>query len=81
MWTNSDKNEKAFTSAIIALILFCIFEPFLIFWLGYFCGWLAKIFIGSHLVEGLNLLHISNESSFLIANMMPKSTFPRDRTE
>jgi hypothetical protein len=61
MWTNSDKNEKAFTSAIIALILFCIFEPFLIFWLGYFCGWLAKIFIGSHLVEGLNLLHISIE--------------------
>lgn len=67
MWTDSEK--KTVISAIIVLILACIFEPFLTFWLGYFCGWLAKIFIGSRLVEGLNLLHISIE-----ANQIPLFT-------
>jgi hypothetical protein len=47
--------------AIIAIIIMFILEPFLIFWISYFGGWLAKLMIGSHLIKGLNLLHIAIE--------------------
>lgn len=65
----TDKEKSAVVGAIVAVVIIFILEPFLTFWLGYFCGWLAKIFIGSRLVEGLNLLHISIE-----ANQIPLFT-------
>lgn len=59
--TKSEPSGGEIAGTIIALILICIFEPFIVFWLSYFGGWLAKLMVGSHLVEGLKLIHISIE--------------------
>ena len=45
--------------AVLLLILIIIFEPFLLFWLGYFSGWLAKIFIGKYIVAWFGLFGIT----------------------
>ena len=44
--------------AIALIILAVIIEPFLVFWLCYFSGWIAKITIGKTLVRALELLGI-----------------------
>ena len=59
--TKSEPSWSEIIGAIIALIIIFIFEPFIVFWLCYFSGWLAKLMIGSHLVEGLKLVHLSIE--------------------
>lgn len=41
---------------VAIIILLVIFSSAITFGLGYFGGWLAKITIGSKLIEGLNLL-------------------------
>ena len=41
-----------------AIILALFIEPFLIFWLCYFGGWIAKIVIGKWIIAGLALLNI-----------------------
>ena len=57
--TKSEPSWGEIIGAIIAVIIIFIFEPFIVFWFGYFGGWLAKLMVGSHLVEGLKLIHIS----------------------
>lgn len=59
--TKSEPSWSEIIGAIIALIIVFIFEPFIVFWCSYFGGWLAKLMVGSHLVEGLKLIHISVE--------------------
>lgn len=58
--------------AVLLLILIIIFEPFLLFWLGYFAGWLAKIFIGKYIVAwfGLFGITLSLESIPLFAGVV-----------
>ena len=46
--------------AILGLLVLAIFiEPFLLFWLGYFSGWIAKLIIGKYIVAGFALLGIT----------------------
>lgn len=40
---------------IVLLIVFVVFYPFLLFWLGYFSGWIAKLIIGAKLAAALNM--------------------------
>ena len=46
--------------AIVGIITFfvagIIIEPALLFWLGYFSGWLAKLVIGTKLVTAINMV-------------------------
>lgn len=48
-----------FMGAIFLIIALIFIEPWLIFWLCYFSGWLAKILIGKYLIAGFNLFNIS----------------------
>lgn len=59
--TKSEPSEGKIIGVVVALIIVFIFEPFIVFWCSYFGGWLAKLMVGSHLVEGLKLIHISVE--------------------
>lgn len=43
---------------ILIVIALMLFAPFLTFWLCYFCGWIAKITIGSLLCQSLSLIGI-----------------------
>lgn len=53
-------NKVTIRLGAIGIIVFSIFFlPWLDFWLAYFGGWIAKIIIGTYLVEGLNYLHIN----------------------
>lgn len=38
--------------ALVAVII--ILEPLLVFWLGYFSGWLTKIMVGTQVCSALN---------------------------
>ena len=58
---DNTSTKSKIIGSIIAIIIMFIFEPFFIFWVSYFGGWLAKLMVGSHLVEGLKLIHISIE--------------------
>ena len=40
---------------IAFLIVIIIIQPALLFWLGYFSGWLAKLVIGTKLVTAINM--------------------------
>lgn len=55
---NKEENNTILT-IIAIIIIYLIIEPFLIFWVSYFVGWLSKIFIGKYIVAGFELLHIS----------------------
>lgn len=55
--TNID-SKTAIVGVIIFIILGILLEPFLIFWLGYFTGWIAKITIGTYLVKGFHTFYI-----------------------
>ena len=41
---------------IAFLIVVIILQPALLFWLGYFSGWLAKLIIGTKLVTAINMV-------------------------
>lgn len=41
---------------ILAIVVIIIIEPFLLFWIGYFSGWLAKLVVGRKLALALNTL-------------------------
>ena len=62
MKNNDDLFEGFFVGigVIVGFILICILQPILVFWFSYFLGWLAKLFIGKHLVIGLNTLFNTN---------------------
>lgn len=65
------KEELSLGGAIgmlIFLIVFLIFFPALLFWVGYFSGWLAKITIGTKLAAALNMTF---HTSWFTAEMLP----------
>ena len=41
---------------IAFLVVVLILQPALLFWLGYFSGWLAKLIIGTKLVAAINMV-------------------------
>ena len=49
-------------------IVFYLFYPFLLFWVGYFSGWLAKLIIGTKLAAALN---IAFHTTWFTAEMLP----------
>ena len=54
----SRKNDSgwAIVGVIAFLIVVIIIQPALLFWLGYFSGWLAKLIIGTKLVTAINMI-------------------------
>lgn len=46
----------ALVGIIAFLVVVIIIEPALLFWLGYFSGWLAKLVIGTKLVTAINMV-------------------------
>ena len=54
---------------IIVLLIICVvFYPFLLFWLGYFSGWIAKLVIGTKLAAALNMAF---HTTWFTAEMLP----------
>ena len=57
--------------AIVGIITFFfvlfIIEPALLFWLGYFSGWLANLVIGTKLVTAINMVF----GTAFTADMLP----------
>ena len=41
-----------------SIILLIFIEPFLVFWLCYFSGWIAKITIGKWIIAGFAIFNI-----------------------
>ena len=52
---------------IAFFIVAIIIEPALLFWLGYFSGWLAKLVIGTKLVTAINMVF----GTAFTADMLP----------
>lgn len=52
---------------IAFIIVVIIIEPALLFWLGYFSGWLAKLIIGTKLVTAINMVF----GTAFTADMLP----------
>ena len=52
---------------IVFIIVGIIIEPALLFWLGYFSGWLAKLIIGTKLVTAINMVF----GTAFTADMLP----------
>ena len=52
---------------IAFLIVVIIIKPALLFWLGYFSGWLAKLVIGTKLVTAINMVF----GTTFTADMLP----------
>ena len=50
------KGAPAIIGLIISIIALIILYPWIVFWVAYFCGWIAKLVIGKYLVEGFALL-------------------------
>ena len=46
----------AIVGVIAFFVVVIIIEPALLFWLGYFSGWLAKLVIGTKLVTAINMV-------------------------
>ena len=40
---------------IAFLVIMIIIDPALLFWLGYFSGWIAKLVIGTNLITAINM--------------------------
>ena len=57
----------AIVGIIVFLIVVIIIEPALLFWFGYFSGWLAKLIIGTKLVTAINMVF----GTAFIADMLP----------
>lgn len=53
---------------IVLAIIFVVFYPFLLFWFGYFSGWLAKLVIGAKLAAALNIVF---HTTWFTAEMLP----------
>ena len=49
-----DVSGWAIVGVIAFFVVVIIIEPALLFWLGYFSGWLAKLVIGTKLVTAIN---------------------------
>ena len=57
----------AIVGVIAFLIVVIIIQPALLFWLGYFSGWLAKLVIGTKLVTAINMIF----GTAFTADMLP----------
>ena len=57
----------AIVGIIAFLVVVIIIEPALLFWLGYFGGWLAKLVIGTKLVTAINMVF----GTAFTADMLP----------
>ena len=57
----------AIVGIIAFLIVVIIIEPALLFWLGYFSGWLAKLVIGTKLITAINMVF----GTAFTADMLP----------
>ena len=62
-----DVSGWAIVGVIAFLIVAIIIEPALLFWFGYFGGWLAKLVIGTKLVTAINMLF----GTAFTADMLP----------
>jgi hypothetical protein len=50
-------NENGwFVTFIVGVVALLIFYPILVFWFGYFGGWILSNFVGEHITQGVNLL-------------------------
>ena len=62
-----DVSGWAIVGVIAFLIVAIIIEPALLFWFGYFGGWLAKLVIGTKLVTAINMVF----GTAFTADMLP----------
>ena len=54
--SRKNSSEWAIVGIIVFLIVVIIIESALLFWFGYFSGWLAKLIIGTKLVTAINMV-------------------------
>ena len=62
-----DISGWAIVGVIAFFIVVIIIQPALLFWLGYFSGWLAKLVIGTKLVTAINTIF----GTAFTADMLP----------
>ena len=62
-----DVSGWAIVGIIAFFVVVIIIEPALLFWLGYFSGWLAKLVIGTKLVTAINTVF----GTAFTADMLP----------
>ena len=62
-----DVSGWAIVGVIVFFVVMIIIEPALLFWLGYFSGWLAKLVIGTKLVTAINMVF----GTAFTADMLP----------
>ena len=62
-----DISGWAIVGVIAFLVVVIIIEPALLFWFGYFSGWLATLVIGTKLVTALNMVF----GTAFTADMLP----------
>lgn len=53
---------------IVLAIMLILLSPLIDFWICYFGGWLAKIFVGDKLAAALNILF---NTTYFTKNMLP----------
>ena len=63
-----DFDVMSLIGLIVLAIVVIVFYPFIVFWLGYFSGWLAKLIIGGKLAAALN---VAFHTSYFTAEMLP----------
>ena len=58
---NFNFNTRNFSilGVIIFILVTFFIAPWLIFWVAYFSGWIAKITIGNYIVNGFNVVGIT----------------------
>lgn len=62
-----DYSGWAIVGIIAFFVVVIIIKPLLVFWLGYFSGWLAKLVIGTKLVTAINMVF----GTAFTADMLP----------
>ena len=65
--SKKDVSGWAIVGVIAFFVVVIIIEPALLFWLGYFSGWLAKLVIGTKLVTAINMVF----GTAFTADMLP----------
>lgn len=68
MYNNKKLGAGIILGSIGFIILWVVILPFLLFWLGYFNGWLAKLIVGDALIRGFNTLF---NTTYFTKDMLP----------
>ena len=63
-----DVSGWAIVGVIAFFVVVIIIEPALLFWVAYFCGWIAKITFGTKLAAALNTLF---QTTYFTKDMIP----------